>query len=84
MLTHKWIHLFSNVDISRETINYFSNLFSEEDLDARAKERAILDCIPHLVFVEMNEALLHPIQLYELEKVVFNMKKGKAPSLDGF
>jgi len=32
----------------------------------------------------MNEALLSPIQLLELEKVVFNMEKGKAPGLDGF
>ena len=43
-----------------------------------------MDCIPLLVFAEMNEALLSPIQLLELEKVVFNMKKGKAPGLDGF
>ena len=52
------MHLSSNVDISRAVVNYFSNLFSKEDLDARAEERAILDCIPHLVSIERNEALL--------------------------
>ena len=78
------MHLSSNVDISRAAVNYFSNLFSKEDLDARAEERAILDCIPHLVSAEMNEPLLRPILLPEVEKVVFNMKKGMAPSPDGF
>ena len=48
------------------------------------EERAILDCIPHVVLAEMNRALLRPIFLPELEKVVFSMKKGKAPSPDGF
>ena len=43
-----------------------------------------MDCIPHLVSTEMNEALLHPILLSKMEKVVFNMKKGKAPDPDGF
>ena len=43
-----------------------------------------MDCIPHLVSAEMNEALLHPISLAKLEKIVFNMKKGKAPGPDGF
>ena len=80
----KGMHLSSNVDISREAISYFSNLFSKKDLDARAEERVILDCIPHLVSAEMNEALLRPILLSKVEKVVFNMKKGKALGPDGF
>jgi len=41
--------------------------------------RAILDCIPQLVSGSMNRDLLRPIVLEELEKVVFGMKKGKAP-----
>ena len=80
----KGMHLSSNVDISRVVVNYFSNLFSKEDLDAREEERVILECIPHLVSMEMNESLLHPIFLSELEKVVFSMKKGKASGPDGF
>ena len=43
-----------------------------------------MDCIPHLVSVEMNEALLYSIFLTKLEKIVFNMKKGKALGPDGF
>ena len=79
------MHLSCNVDISRVVVNYFSNLFSKEDLDARVEEREILDCIAHLVSTEMDETLLHhPTLLSEVEKVVFNMKKGKAPDPNGF
>ena len=46
--------------------------------------RAILNCIPPLVFSSMNRDLLKPIMLDELEKVVFSMTKGKAPGPDGF
>lgn len=84
MVSPEGDHLHSNNEISRAAINYFSDLFSKEDIDAREEERAILDCIPHLVSEEMNEALLCPIMLPELEKVVFSMKKGKAPGPDGF
>ena len=32
----------------------------------------------------MNQQLMRDISLEELEGIVFNMKKGKAPGLDGF
>ena len=32
----------------------------------------------------MNDYLMHPISLEELEEVVFVMPKGKAPGPDGF
>lgn len=38
------------------------------------EERAILDYIPPLVSAKMNDALLRPILLPELEEVVFHMK----------
>ncbi len=76
--------IYSCEAISREAVNYFSDLFSREDSGVGHEECDILDCIPHLVSTEMNEALLDPISLLELEKIVFNMKKGQAPGLDGF
>ena len=76
--------IFSREAISREAVQYFSDLFSREDPGAGAEEHDILACIPHLVSANMNEALLNPILLPELEKIVFNMKKGKAPGPDGF
>lgn len=48
------------------------------------EERAIMDCIPSLVSGEINGALLHPIMFPGLEEVMFHIKKGKAPGLDGF
>ena len=63
---------------------YFSDLFSREEPGGGHEEKDILECIPHLFFVYMNDALLLPISLLELEKIVFNMKKGKAPGPDGF
>lgn len=48
------------------------------------EENSILACISSLVSPKMNEALFWPISLQELEIVVFQMKKGKAPSPDGF
>jgi exonuclease III len=64
-------------DISREAVHYFSNLFSKEAPPREDEERLILECIPLLVSTEMNEALLRPILLPELEKVVFNIKKAR-------
>ena len=37
LITREGMHLSSNVDISRAAVNYFSNFFSKEDLDARAE-----------------------------------------------
>lgn len=47
------------------------------------EEGSIFNCIPPLVFAEMNDALLCPM-MFELEEVVFHMEKGKALSPDGF
>ena len=76
--------LFSKEEISLEATSYFSHLFSKEEPISLGETRAILNCIPHLVSSSMNRDLLKPIMLEELEKVVFSMKKGKAPGPDGF
>ena len=65
--------------ISVEAKRYFSQLFSKEEPGSLVETRAILYFIPQLVFGSMNRDLLRPIVLEELEKVVFGMKKGKAP-----
>ena len=76
--------LFSKEVISLEAKRYFSQLFSKEEPSSLVETRAILDCIPQLVSGSMNRDLLRPIVLQELEKVVFGMKKGKAPGPSGF
>ena len=76
--------LFSKDVISLEAKRYFYQLFSKEEPGSLVETRAILDCIPQLVSGSMNRDLLRPIVLEEMEKVVFGMKKGKAPGPDGF
>ena len=76
--------IYSHDAISQEVVKYFFDLFSWEEPRGRHEEKVILECIPHLVSVDMNDALLLPISLLELEKIVFNMKKGKAHGPNGF
>ena len=47
-------------------------------------EIQVLSCITALVSSDMKENLMSAITLEEVEKVVFQMKKGKAPGPDGF
>ena len=46
--------------------------------------RAITRHIPSLVTLEHNIMLRRQIEQIEVEEAVFQMEKGKAPSLDGF
>lgn len=71
-------------DISREAIQYYSTLFAEDSPLARDEENIILDYIPAIVTNEINESLIRTISLDELERIVFQMKKGKTPRPNGF
>lgn len=84
LMTAEGILLSSHREIALEATRFFGSLFSEDSVLARAEEDLILACIPSLVTPEMNEALIKPITLPEIELVVFGMKKGKAPGPDGF
>ena len=44
----------------------------------------MMSYIPSVVTSSMNVSLMNPISMFELEEVVFSMRKGKAPGLDGF
>ena len=70
--------------MKKETLQFYSNLFTKDSQPATKEENLILSCIPSLINNAMNDSLLHPILISELEEVVFGMNKGKAPSLDGF
>lgn len=76
--------LLSLQEISREALQYFRSLFSEDSQGELVEENQVLICIPPLVTREMNEQLMGPILLEELERIVFHMRKGKAPGPDGF
>lgn len=84
LTTAEGILLSSHREIALEATRFFGSLFSKDSNLARVEEDLVLDCIPSLVTPEMNEALIKPITLAEIELVVFGMKKGKAPGPDGF
>lgn len=71
-------------EMSRESLQFFQSLFREDSQGETVEENQVLDCIPSRVSREMNEKLLSPILLEELAKIVFHMRKGKAPGPDGF
>ena len=68
----------------QEATRYFSTLFSEDSHPADNEENIILSCIPSLITQEMNNYLMRPISLEELEEVDFGMPKAKAPCPNGF
>eukprot|EP00253_Pinus_taeda_P018598 PITA_18598 len=70
--------------IERVLVDYHKGIFTEtqeargEAIDHICKE------IPKLITTEQNKALMHAATMEEVEEVVMNMKKGKAPRPDGF
>lgn len=76
--------LSSTQDILNKVVQFFASLFREDSQGDSAAEAQVLSCIPSLVSMEMKEHLMSAISLEELEKIVFQMKKGKAPGPDGF
>ena len=70
--------------MSREAVQFFESLFREDSQGGSPEEAHVLSCIPTLVTEDMNQQLMRDISIEELEGVVFNMKKGKAPRSDGF
>ena len=77
-------HLSSFPEMFREAVQYFESLFTEHSQGGSPEEVQVLSCIPALVTEDMNQQLMRDISIEELEGVVFNMKKGKAPRPDGF
>ncbi|XP_059076915.1 uncharacterized protein LOC131876138 [Cryptomeria japonica] len=71
-------------EMSREALQFFQSLFKEESQGETEEENLVLACIHSLVSREMNEQLLGPILMEELERIVFHMRKGKALGPDGF
>ena len=67
-----------------EATQYFSTLFSEDSPPTDNEDNIISSCIPSIITQEMNDYLMRLISLEELDKVVFGMPKGKAPSPDGY
>jgi hypothetical protein len=71
-------------EISREAMQYFTSLFREDTQEGSVEEAQVLSCIPQLITREMNDNFMCDVSMEDLEKIVFNMNKGKAPGLVGF
>lgn len=76
--------LSSSPEMFRDAIQYFESFFREDSQGATPKEAQFLSCIPSLMTKDMNQHLMRDILLEELEGVIFNMKRGKAPGPAGF
>ena len=61
----------SSASSSGEAARFFTSLLSEDSHPAEEDEALILSSIPTLVSREMNESLLRPVSLPELEVVIF-------------
>jgi len=84
LVNSQGIQLNSLPALFQEATRYFSTLFSEDSPPADNEKNIIFSCIPSLITQDMNDYLMRPISLEELEEVVFGMPKGKAPGPDGF
>jgi hypothetical protein len=63
---------------------FYYALFTKNAPLSLDEENLVLGCISYLVLEEMNRSLLMIISLEDLENIVFQMKKGKAPKPNGF
>ena len=65
-------------------MNYYSNLLSEPEGDEARDTSIIIRNIPKMVTLEHNTMLMRPIEREEVEEVVMQMERGKAPGPDDF
>jgi len=84
LVTTEGINISSQSTMTKEALHFYSNLFTEDSQPTTKEENLILSCIPSLITNLMNDSLLCPILISELEEVVFGMNKGKALGPDDF
>lgn len=70
--------------LEQELLSYFKQVHQETQMDWTVAIDKIIQSIPKIITEEHNQLLLKPISLQEVEKVVRQLKEGKAPSPDGF
>eukprot|EP00253_Pinus_taeda_P036244 PITA_36244 len=70
--------------IEKVLVDYHKDILTEPQNNRAAAIENICKEIPKLVTEEQNKALMRAMTIEELEEIVMNMKKGKAPGPDGF
>ena len=84
LATFDMMHQTSSQAMSRKTINFYSTIFLDDLSLVDIEENKILSYIHSIVIREMNDSLMQPICMSDLEEVVFNLCKGKASRPDSF
>eukprot|EP00253_Pinus_taeda_P035368 PITA_35368 len=70
--------------IEKVLVDYHKDILTEPENDRGAAIENICKEIPKMVREEKNKALMRVVTIEELEEIVMNMKKGKAPGPDRF
>ena len=65
-------------------MEYHKEILTETQEEQREAIDQICKEIPKIITMEQNKALMRAATMEEVEEVVMNMKKGKAPGPDGF
>ena len=70
--------------ITKELHNHFRDILQEPNHQRQETIREITQHIPKLITEDKNRMCLTATTAAEVEQVVFQLKVGKAPGLDGF
>lgn len=71
-------------DIEGELRNYFQDVLSEPEVDRNPAIDRITQNVPHLITPDINEILMKPVEISEVEDAINHMAEGTAPGQDGF
>lgn len=71
-------------DLEQELNTFFKELLEELGVDRGRFIENVMRFIPRKITDTHNEMLLRPIDKQELDEVMKQMEKGKAPGPDGF
>jgi len=78
------VFLDTQEDLEKELNTFFKDLLEEPGFDRGGAIENVLRFKPRKIMDAQNEMLLRPIDRQELDEVVKQMEKGKAPGPDGF
>ena len=71
-------------DLENTLNHYFANLLQEPERDREEAHREVLRHIPKLIMEDHNKVLGKSIEMSEVEMVVSQLAKDKAPGPNGF